>query len=137
MISRVRSALVPHLLSCGVAASINSSLAGPLSVGVSNQVQLGWVRTSQSATRVTRLVEQGTAGENIQPDGSTSFSIVGTPFVPAVAGQPFEYRSTLRDTTTVSDLQAESLTIYGTQTTTANTTNGSSLGYFDQGNSAF
>lgn len=111
--------------------------AGPLSIGVSNQVQLGWVRTSQSATNVTRLVEQGTAGENIKPVSGSTFSVVGTGFEPADLDQSFDYRSTLRDTTTVTDRQAETLSVYGTQSNTFNSTNSSALGYFQQGNSAF
>ena len=137
MTIQIQPRLLATWIACLAASLAGTAQAGPLSIGMSNQVQVGWMRTSQSATWVTRLLEQGTAGENIRPDGSTSFSVVGTPFVPANPGASFEYRSSLRDTTTVTDRQSESLTIYGTQSNTYNTTNTAALGYFQQGNSAF
>lgn len=118
--------------------SLPSMQAGPLSVGVSHQMQLGWVRSSRSASHLTRILEEGTAGQNIRPAaGGTSFSVYGTGFVQADPNKSFDYRSTLRDTSTVSDTQSETLTIYATQSNTYNTINTPALGYFQQGNSAF
>ena len=112
--------------------------AGPLSVGVSHQMQMGLVRSSRSATRLTRILEEGTAGQNIKPaDGGTTFSIYGTGFVQADPNESFDYRSTLRDTSTISGTQSKTLTIYATQSNTYNTVNTPALGYFLQGNSAF
>jgi hypothetical protein len=115
-----------------------SAHAGPLSVGVSHQVQMGWVHSSRSASRLTRILEEGTAGQNIKPvgDGDT-FAVYGSGFVQNDPNESFDYRSTLRDTSTISDTQSETLTIYATQSNTYNTVNTSALGYFQQGNSAF
>lgn len=114
------------------------AVAGPLSVGVSHQQQVGWVRASRSATRFTRLLEEGTAGQNIRPaDGGNTFGVYGTGFVQDDLNNSFDYRSTLRDTSTISDTQGETLTIYATHSNTYNTVNTPALGYFQQGNSAF
>jgi hypothetical protein len=117
---------------------LSSAQAGPLSIGVSNQQQTGWVVSSRSASRLTRILEEGTAGRNIKPaDGGRSFSLYGTSFVQDNPSDSFDYRSIVRDTSTVSDTQTETLTIYATQTNTYNTVNTPALGYFQQGNSAF
>jgi LmbE family N-acetylglucosaminyl deacetylase len=120
------------------AATTAAAKAGPLSIGASHQMQVGWVRTSQSATRLTRLLEEGTAGQNIQPaSGDGNFQTYGANFIVSDPNNSFDYRSTLRDTTTVSDVQAETITIYATQSNTYNSLNTAPLGYFQQGNSAF
>jgi LmbE family N-acetylglucosaminyl deacetylase len=93
------------------------------------------VRSTQTATRLTRLLEDGTAGQNIRPDTANgTFRLYGTPFQPDDPQDSFDYRSILRDTSTVSDVQNETLTIYATQTNTYNTVNTPALGYFQQGN---
>lgn len=131
--TRARWLLVAALL----CASSLPLQAGPLSVGVSHQMQMGWVRSSRSASRLTRILEEGTAGQNIKPaDDGTTFSVYGTGFVQDDPNDSFDYRSTLRDTSTISDTQSETLTIYATQSNTYNTVNTPALGYFQQGNSA-
>lgn len=117
---------------------LSPAIAGPLSIGVSHQQQVGWVNSSRSATRLTRILEEGTAGQNIKPaDGGSTFAIYGTGFVQDDLNNSFDYRSTLRDTSTVSETQSQTLTIYATQSNTYNTVNTPALGYLRQGNSAF
>jgi hypothetical protein len=125
-------------LASGLLLWVAAAQAGPISVGVSHQVQVGWVQSSQSGTRLTRVLEQGTAGRNIRPDSANGrFQLTGSPFQPDDPNDSFEYRSILRDTTTVSDVQSGTLTIYATQSNTYNILNTPALGSFQQGNAAF
>lgn len=129
---RLASALL--LVTCTAALGA-SSKAGPLQIGVSHQVQVGWVQSSQSGTRLTRLLEQGAAGQNIKPASADgTFQLTGSPFQQDNPDNSFDYRSILRDTTTVSDVQSESLSVYATQSNTYNTINTPALGYFQEGN---
>lgn len=124
-------------LGAGLLLGGAAAQAGPVSVGASHQVQLGWVQSSQSVTRFTQILEQGTSGRNIRPQSASgSFQFTGSSFQPDDPNESFEYRSIQRGTSTVSDVQADTLSVYATQSNTFNTLNTPPLGYFQQGNSS-
>lgn len=128
----------PALALLAALAPTPSSLALPLSVGVSSQIQVGWQTSNRVAERLTRLEDQGTAGRNIRPtDGSASFALYGTAFEPALGQESFDYRATLRDTTTITETRSSSFSVLGVQSTSVQTTNPAPLGYEASGNSVF
>ncbi|MEB3276093.1 MAG: hypothetical protein VKM92_03910 [Cyanobacteriota bacterium] len=119
-------------------ATTAPAFALPLSVGVSSQLQLGWQASSRTGVRLTLFEDQGSSGINIAPaDGSGVFAIYGTPFNPDATQETFDYRSTLRDTTTLSETRATSFSVLASQTTTRQATNPAPLGFFERGPSVF
>lgn len=112
--------------------------AMPLSVGMSNQMQVGWQSTERTAIRLTRSRELSTLGENILPQGgSGTFAPYGTPFAADPGQESFDYGSTNRDTTTVSVTHATTFSVLGTYSGTGQVTSPEPLGFFANGNSVF
>jgi hypothetical protein len=107
----------------------------PLSVGASHQIQVGWQSFQGIGTRLTRIQESGTSGENIRPNGGV-FALYGTPFTPDPRQESFDYSSINRDTSTVRESRSSGFSVLGTSTTTLQTTNPEPLGFFS-GNSTF
>lgn len=107
----------------------------PLSVGASHQIQVGWQSFQRSGTRLTRIQESGTSGENIRPNGGV-FALYGTPFTPDPLQESFDYSSINRDTSTVRESRSSGFSVLGSASTTRQTTNPAPLGFFS-GNSIF
>lgn len=110
----------------------------PLSVGMSNQIQVGWQSSERTAIRLTRLRELGTLGENIRPlDGSGTFALYGTAFAADPGQESFDYGSTNRDTTTISVTRSNTFSVLATYSGTGQATSPEPLGFFANGNSVF
>jgi hypothetical protein len=110
----------------------------PLSVGISNQIQVGWQASERNAIRQIRQRELGTLGEHILPlDGSRTIALYGTPFIADPGQESFDYGSTNRDITTVSTSRTTSFSVLGTYSGTGQATSPEPLGYFANGNSVF
>lgn len=107
----------------------------PLSVGASHQMQVGWQSFQRIGTRLTRIQESGTSGENIRPNGGV-FALYGTPFTPDPLQESFDYSSINRDTSTVRESRSSGISVFGSTSTTRQTTNPAPLGFFS-GNSIF
>ena len=108
-----------------------------MSVGSTSQMQIGWSAYNKSVNRYTNINQRGTSGENIIPEEGTSFQIYGTKFKVNDKGQSFDYSSTANDNLTVTDIQEDNFSVFGSYTGTSTRSTKPSLGWFGKGNSRF
>ena len=113
-------------------------VSAQMSVGASSQLQIGWSAYNKSTNRYTKVNQRGTSGENIVPKSSDGkFKIYGSEFQINNQNNSFDYSSKANDTLTVTDIQENNFSVFGSYSGMSTRSTRPSLGWFDQGNSRF
>ena len=122
---------------CSITILSTFPVAAQMSIGTSSQMQIGWSAYNKSTNRYTRVNQRGTSGENIVPKSSNGkFKIYGSEFKVNDETNAFDYSSIANDNHTVTDIQQDNLSVFGSYNGTSTRTTKPSLGWFGSGNSS-